>query len=109
MKNDLQKVQELVGKITIPKEVLLDKKLCATEKLLYGILESLINDEENSSRIKSRDVTNRLLGLLIGITPTRISECLRKLTAHKYITMTYTIHPFTGFQKQRNINVNRSS
>jgi len=63
----------------IPTEIMLDKNISSTSKILYGIISSLCNEKGYCW------ASNDYLGELIGITGTRVSLIIKELVDFEYI------------------------
>ena len=87
-----------VQHITIPAKVLCDEKLTAREKLMFGLLLSLKNEEGYCI------ACNEWLGELLGVNLQTASNALNNLHKQKHVTLKYEKTPESGITRVIFIN-----
>ncbi len=80
--------------ISIPPQVLFNPSLTSTEKLLFGILQNLAQEEEGCCR-----ASNNYLGNLLGVGSQTVSNSIAKLKRYEFIEV--------SMEEQNGFNINR--
>ena len=65
--------------LAIPREILLDQNLKANEKMIMGSVLSFVNND------KQAFASNRLLGAMISLSPSRVSSIISGLVKKEYL------------------------
>jgi len=76
VKDDVEINQEYLA---IPRDILIDKELKANERIIMGFAISFINNN------KVAFASNRLLGALVNLSPSRVSSIISRLVKKKYL------------------------
>jgi len=76
VKDDVDINQEYLA---IPREILLDQNLKANEKMIMGSVLSFVNND------KQAFASNRLLGAMISLSPSRVSSIISGLVKKEYL------------------------
>ena len=65
--------------LAIPRDILIDKKLKANEKMIMGSVISFTNNGREAF------ASNRLLGAILSLSPSRVSSIISGLVKKKYL------------------------
>ena len=65
--------------LAIPRKILIDKNLKANEKMIMGSVLSFVNNDRNAF------ASNRLLGAMLSLSPSRISSIISGLVKKEYL------------------------
>lgn len=76
VKDDVEINQEYLA---IPRDILIDKELKANERIIMGFAISFINNN------KVAFASNRLLGALVNLSPSRVSSIISGLVKKEYL------------------------
>ena len=78
VKDDVEINQEYLA---IPRDILIDKELKANERIIMGFAISFINNN------KVAFASNRLLGALVNLSPSRVSSIISRLVKKEYLNV----------------------
>ena len=76
VEDDIEINQEYLA---IPREILLDQNLKANEKMIMGSVLSFVNND------KQAFASNRLLGAIVNLSPSRVSSIISRLVKKEYL------------------------
>ena len=65
--------------LAIPRDILIDKKLKANEKMIMGFVITFTNNSREAF------ASNRLLGAILSLSPSRVSSIISGLVKKKYL------------------------
>lgn len=88
--------------IWVDSQILNDKKLSSTDKLVYGLIRSFANKG-------SCWASNKTMGDLVGLSGSVISRSVSKLRKLEYITLRLVYKPDSKEVKRRIIRMNKAN